>query len=96
MMGNTLWLGRHHSPDTIEKMKKVQRSLIGKIKVRRGMDNHNFDKTIYHFINKKTNGEFIGPKRFFMDKTGFDKATVWSIIKGTATNRKGWTLFSDQ
>ena len=96
MMGNTLWVGRHHSADTIEKMKKVQQSLIGKIKVRRGMDNHNFDKTIYHFRNKKTNDEFIGPRRFFMDKTEFDKATVWSIIKGTAINRKGWTLFSDQ
>lgn len=96
MMGNTIWLGKHHTPETIEKMQKTQQSLIGKIRVKRGTDNPNFDATIYHFVNNKTHDEFVGPKRFFMDKTGFDKATVLSIIRGTRKNRKGWILLPDQ
>lgn len=94
MMGNKQWVGRKHSPETLEKMRKTQQSLIGKIKVLKGIDNPNFDNTQYHFFNEKTNEEFIGPKKFFADKTKYDKWTVKSIIKGTTKNRKGWIIKS--
>jgi hypothetical protein len=96
MLGNKLWLGRNHSKETIEKMKKVQQSLIGKIKVLKMEENPNFDHTIYHFVNVKNNEEFKGSKRRFMEKTGYDKYTVKCIISGLTTNRKGWTIVFDR
>lgn len=96
MLGNKLWTGRKHNEKTIEKMKKTQQSLIGKIKVLKMEENPNFDHTIYHFVNTKTNEEFKGPKRRFMEKTGYDKYTVKCIISGLTTNRKGWFVISDK
>lgn len=58
-------------------MSETQKRLVNE-RVKKLGDNYatNFDSTEYHFFNVKTNEEFVGQKRLFRKKYGYDKNTV--------------------
>jgi group I intron endonuclease len=50
------------------------------------------DKTIYSFINSRTDESFTGNRYDFYTKYNLDKRNIHAVIRGQRQSHKGWTL----
>jgi group I intron endonuclease len=80
---NNPFYGRKHSPDTIKKFRNA---------AKRGTDNYNYDKTVYNFLNIKTNESFTGTRHQLYTKYNLDRRSVKRLIKGQRNMYNGWKL----
>lgn len=75
--------GKTHTEETIKKLKKS---------AKHGALNHNYDHTVYKFVNIITNEVFEGTRHQFYTKYNFDKKCIRRLIRGIYTQYKKWKL----
>jgi group I intron endonuclease len=91
------WLGKHLSEETKQKLSRKnsgKNHLFYKKNIpwTSGINNINYDYTIYNFLNVKTDENFIGTRNEFYKKYNIDNRIVRRLVRGIYKHYKGWTI----